>query len=212
MQNIESKIENTIEVLSTYVTKFGRVVDLIFLWLSLFDVRLIDIKNGHFLRDQKASGITYPPNWDSISNAEKIILRMEKEYELRKSSSAEKVKILFQILILTFTAMSATMAYIVKDMHQPISKTFVFSLFFALICLYNIISYYRVSTVNAISFDINDTSRKTFLSDRIFCLSMNNSRLDYIVTLYKSALRYFYIALIFLIIAFYCQFKYIIEK
>ena len=186
----------------------GRQTDLILFWVSLFPVLPIDIKNGHFLRERRIEKKTIP--FAKIDIAKTAISQMESEYQERKKASAEKVKILFQILTLVFTVISATLAYIIKELKININPIFALSLLFSCVSLFMVLTYYRVSTINVISFPTfqsGDDSEEDYLSDRLRCIEMNNARLDYVVTVYKSALRYFYVALMLLFTALFIQFR-----
>ncbi|MEQ2845620.1 hypothetical protein [Bilophila wadsworthia] len=210
IKNIFRKISlvNSVELMNLCLSSLGHTIELILLWFSFFPVLPIDIKNKHFLRKKKINKHNISNN--KIDIAKMFIQQMNIEYQDRKKISFEKVKILFQILTLIFTVMSATTAYIIKELKIHINPLFAFSLIISCISLLMILTYYKVSTINLLSFPTlihGDTDEQDYLSDRLFCIEMNNARLDYLVTIYNSALRYFYIALVLLFAALYAQFN-----
>lgn len=194
--------------LSRFFRTLGCLFDLIFFWIALLPVLPKDIKNGYFLSKNKIERKYI--RYDKKCIAKKTIERMDIEYQERKKSSSEKIKILFQVLTLVFTIISAVLAYLIKEIKVGITPIFALSLLFFCISLFMIITYYRVSKVNVISFPnflSEDSDEVDYLVDRLFCIEMNNARLDYVVTIYNAAFRYFYAAFILFLVALYMQFN-----
>ena len=211
MKRVYTSIFLFIDKCSNAFTLTERGFDLILFWLSFFSVEWQDTKNGHFLRGEKLGRKNISNDEVRLSIAKEAIEKMESEYKERKAASSDKVKVLFQILTLIFTVISASLTFLVKDLKFGINFMFSISLMFSFFSLFMVLTYYKVSFVNEISFtdaDCINATAESFLADKLWCIEMNNARLNYNVTIYKSALRYFYAALICLIIALYMQFKF----
>lgn len=118
------------------------------------------------------------------------------------------MKILFQTITFVFTINTSLLAYLYKNDSGKLNMLFIVSLALLVSSLFMIIIYYKVSAANSITFEeeFNNESEFEYYSDLLFCVEMNNNRLDYFVTIYKSAVRFFMLAIVSLLLAVINQF------
>ena len=197
-----------IKWLGRFFEQLENLVELFLLWLSLFSVTWQHVNNKHFLPKNSAIRKKIASSGDALKLAKITIDRMSQEHEERKKVSSEKIKILFQTITFVFTIETGLIAYLYKDNKASMSLFFIASIALLAVSLFMIICYYKVSSSNSISYGENngEYTENDYYSDILYCIEMNNRRLDYFVTIYKSSLRYFLAALVCLIVAIIKQF------
>ena len=204
-------IENTFLYI---VGTLGKVFDIlettleiILFWGALFPLKITEIKRRYILRSPVARA-QIDSSGGGIELAKITIGKIQEEYTKRQDSSSEKMKTLFQTLSFVFAINAAILTYILKELKQNIDIFFVLSLIFITISLFMIIIYYNVSSVNRLTFPdrIEDYSNAEYLSYVLYCLDFNNKQLDVFVTVYKAAMRYFTVSIVFLVIGIAKQF------
>lgn len=187
--------------------KFEKAIELFLLWVSLFPATWENVNNRHFL-NESIQRKKINRSQEALVLAKISIERIIAEYEDRKKTSSEKTKILFQTITFVFTINTGLLAYLYKGNNGSLNILFVVSLALLVSSLFMIIIYYKVSAANSITFEeeFNEGSIFEYYSDLLFCVEMNNNRLDYFVTIYKSSVRFFILAIIFLLLAVVSQF------
>jgi len=197
-----------------FISKFGQLfelfeitIELILFWCALFPLKFTDIKGRHIIREP-IERARIGDSEEELGLARIATEKIQEEYNKRQDSSSDKMKILFQTLSFVFTANAAILTYVLKELKQNIDLLFVLSLAFITISLLMIIIYYKVSSVNRITFpeDLQKYSKAEYFSDVLYCLDFNNKRLDFFVTVYKTALRYFTVSIVFFVLAIAKQF------
>jgi hypothetical protein len=175
--------------------------------MALFHLRFTDIKDYCIIREP-VKRVQIDGSCEALKLSKITIEKIQEEYNKRHDSSSDKMKIIFQTLSFVFTVNAAILTYILKELKQNIDMFFVLSLISITISLFMIIIYYKVSSVNRLSFPkkLEEYSSAEYLSDILYCIEYNHKRLDFVVTVYKAALRYFIVSIIFLVLAIARQF------
>lgn len=207
LRGVESIVTFFIEILGGAYEILEILLELILFWSALFPLKFSDIKGRHIVRE--------PIERTKIGTSENELMlakiateRIQEEYNKRQDSSSDKMKILFQTLSFVFAVNAAILTYILKDLKQGIDIFFVLSLVSITISLFMIITYYKVSSINRFTFPdkLDEYSNSEYFEDILYCLEFNNKRLDFFVTVYKTALRYFTVSIVFLVLAIAKQF------
>jgi uncharacterized membrane protein len=196
-----------IEIFSNIFEFLETILELAIFWGALFPLKFTEIKNCCIIRDAVVR--VQINGSDEVLNLSKIAVdKIEEEYNKRQDSSSNKMRILFQTLSFVFAVNAAILTYILKELKQNIDIFFVLSLIFITVSLFMILIYYKVSSINKLTFPekLDEYSIAEYLSDMLYCLDFNNKRLDFFVTVYKAALRYFIVSIIFLVFAIAKQF------
>lgn len=196
-----------ISLLGKLFDKFEKIIEMLLLWVSLFPVTWENVNNRHFMKESiKRKKIHRSA--EAMKIAKISIERMMLEHEDRKKLSSEKMKILFQTITFVFTITTSLLAYLYKSGSGKLNILFIVSLALLVSSLFMVIIYYKVSAANSITFEeeFNNEGEFEYYSDLLFCIEMNNNRLDYFITIYKSAVRFFILAIVSLLFAVINQF------
>lgn len=196
-----------ISLLGQLFDKFEKLIEMLLLWVSLFPVTWENVNSRHFMEEPIKRKKIHRSD-EAMKIAKISIERMILEHEDRKKVSSEKMKILFQTITFVFTINTSLLAYIYKSDNGRLNILFIVSLMLLVSSLFMIIIYYKVSAANSITFEekFDKESEFEYYSDLLFCVEMNNNRLDYFVTIYKSAVRFFVLAIVSLLFAVINQF------
>lgn len=190
----------------------------------IFDIKFINIKNGHFIDNiNKKIKKTFIAN-NEFKISKIIIERMELELDSRIKTINYKVKILFNMLTFIFSIFTSAIVYLISSTKENIIQISIgyysfnilylitVPILFFLCSFFMILEYYNVSYFNRISYPnltILENKKLEYLSDRLFCIEINNFRIDYKVEIFISAFRLFFAGIVtFVIFLLYFSFTY----
>jgi hypothetical protein len=193
--------------ISKYIDRIGKIAELLLFWISFYPVTWNNVINGHFLETPLKKKQIHNTA-EALQFAKMSIERIQLEYDDRNRTSSEKMKILLQIITFVFTITTGLLAYSYKNFQGQINFFFIMSIVLLLLSLFMIIAYYKVKAHNSLTFEekFTENSEIEYYADLLLCVEMNNCRLDYFITMYKSAIRFFTLALLCLVIAVIKQF------
>jgi len=193
-----------IESLGDMFERFEFYVELFLFWISGFGVTHSDIKKGYFTSFATDTKLPFAVTNENYDYAKDAIDTLLKDFQERRKDSQEKTKLILQITTFVFTINITLLTLAVKYSDSNLlSFSFALSLALLAMTIFMIKFYYKVTKFEQVTIDNpgNDifAAKANFLEDKFFCVSRGNDRLNYYVTIYKSALRFFTFAIMVIV-------------